>query len=139
MKTALNILAVAIFLAVTANPCFALWDVETVSKERAKELGMKVRSTAAGPGHVQVDLEFKAEGKLKDFSQVDLRLGKGDNLTVSAALREDRSKPGRVAVSFTADSAQLDKLTLRVMVPFTDGGAGGTIYELGVRNFVQLK
>ena len=128
-----------IFLAATASPCFALWDVETVSRERAKELGMKVRSTAAGPGHVQVDLEFKAEGKLKDFSHVDLRLGKGDDLTVSAALREDRSKPGRVVVSFIADSAQLDKLTLRVLVPFTDGGAGGTVYELGVRNFVQQK
>jgi hypothetical protein len=28
--------------------CFAMWDIETVTKERAKELGMEVRSSAAG-------------------------------------------------------------------------------------------
>ena len=139
MKTAFNILATAIFLAVTPNPCFAVWDLEIVSKERAKELGMEVRSTAAGPNHVQVELEFKAESELKHFSQVDLRFGKGDNLAVAAPLREDRSKPGRVAVSLTADLAQLDKLTLRVMVPFRDGGAGGTVYEIRVKDFVELK
>ena len=139
MRTGFNVLAVAIFLALTPNPCFAVWDIEIVSKERAKELGLEVRSTAAGPNHVQVELEFKAEGKLKYFSQVDLRLGKGDNLAVAAPLREDRSKPGRVAVSFSAYLAQLDKLTLRVMVPFRDGGAGGTVYELPVKDFVEMK
>jgi hypothetical protein len=139
MKTVFNILAVAIFLALTPNPCFALWDLEIVSKERANELGMEVRSTAAGPNHVQVELEFKAEGELKNFSHVDLRFGKGDNLAVTAPMREDRSKPGRVAVNFTADRTQLDKLTLRVMVPFRDGGAGGTVHELRVKDFVELE
>jgi hypothetical protein len=139
MKTILNISAVAVFLVVAPGVCFALWDLEIVSKDRAKELGMEVRSTAAGPNHVQVELEFKAEGKLKNFSHVDLRFGKGDDLVVAAPLREDRSKQGRVAVSFTADLAQLDKLTLRVMVPFRDGGAGGTTHELRVKDFVEVK
>jgi hypothetical protein len=86
-----------------------------------------------------VELAFKAEGALKDFSQVDLRLGKGDDLAVAAALREDRSKPGRVAVSFTADLAQLDRLTLEVRVPYRDGGLGGVVYELPVKDFVEMK
>ena len=47
MKTAFNISAVAIFLTVTPGPCFAEWGIETISKERARELGMEVRSTAA--------------------------------------------------------------------------------------------
>ena len=136
MKTVFNILAVAILLAVTPNPCFALWDIEILSRERAKELGMEVRSTAAGPNHVQVELEFKAEGKLKDFSHLDLRFGKGDNLAVAAPLREDRSKPGRVAVKCFADPAQLDKLSLLVMVP---GTLGGTVHELQVKDFVEMK
>jgi len=139
MKTVFSSLAVATLLSVIPSPCFALWDPVTVSKELAKELGMEVKSTAAGPKHVQVKLEFTTEGALKHFSQVDLSLGKGDELAVSASLREDRSKPGRVSVSFTADSAQLDKLTLRVSVPFRDGGAGGTLYELRVKDFVEVK
>jgi hypothetical protein len=134
----LSTIAILLFVA-APRVCFALWDVDLVSKERAKELGMEVQSTAAGPKHVRVELEFKSEDKLKDFSQIDLRFDQGDNPTLTAALREDRSKPGRVAVSFTADTAQLDKLTLRVMVPFRDGGAGGTTHELRVKDFVEVK
>jgi hypothetical protein len=136
MKTVLNILAVAVFLVVAPSPCFALWGIAPVSKENAKELGMEVRSKPAGPSHVRVELEFKPEDKLKNFSSVDLLIGEGDNPPVTASLREDRSKPGRVVVSFAADRAQLDKLTLRVMVPES---LGGTIYELRIKDFVELK
>jgi len=136
MKTILNISAVAVFLAVVPSPCFALWEIAPVSKEGAKELDMQVRSEPVGPNHVRVELEFKPGGKLKDFSRVDLRIGAGDNPPVTAPLREDRSKPGRVVVSFTADRAQLDKLTLWVMVP---ASLGGIIYDLRVKDFVELK
>ena len=124
MKTIFNILVLADLLLVAPSPCFALWGIATVSKEGAKELGIQVRSEPGGPNHVRVELEFKPERKLKDFSRVDLRIGEGDNPPVTAPLREDRSKPGRVVVSFTADRAQLDKLTLWVRVPEL---AGGTI------------
>src|SRR5258707_588084 len=105
---------------------------------------MEVRTTATGPYRVIVELEFKTEGnfeefspqgKVKDFCRVELRVGQGDNPTVTAPLREDRSKPGRVVVSFTADRAQLDKLSLWVMVPES---LGGTIYDLRVKDFVEL-
>ena len=92
-------------------------------------------------------MEFKTEGKLKDFSPegkfrdysgVELRIGEGKDPLVTAPLREDRSKPkpGRVVVSFTADRTQLDKLKLWVFVPESDGG---TIYDLRVKDFVEPK
>ena len=145
MKTVFNIFVLAVLLVVAPSPCFALWDIALVSKEKAKELGMEVRTTATGPNHVIVQLEFKTEGKFEEFSpegkskdrsRVELRIGAGDNPPVTAPLREDRSKPGRVAVSFTADRAQLDKLTLWVIVPESDGR---TIYDLRVKDFVELK
>ena len=134
MKTAFNVFAVATFLALTPNPCFALWFTETITKERAKDLGMEVRSTPSGPNQVQVELEFNAKGELQNFSHVDLRLGKGDNPAVTAPLREDRSKPGRAVVRFAADRTQLAELRLWVMVPELDGG---TVYDLPVRDFVE--
>ena len=145
MKTTFNIFVLAVLLLGVPSPCFALWEIAPVSKERAKELGMQVRTTATGPNHVIVDLEFKTEGKFKefspegkfkDFSRVDLRIGEGDNPPVTAALREDRSKPGRVVVSFTADRGQLDKINLWVMVP---APLGGTAYDLRVKDFVEIK
>ena len=134
MKTTVYVSVLALFLAVAPSPCFALWDVALVTPELAKKLDMEVRSMAAGPNHVTVELDFRTEGALKDFSRVDLRISEGDNPLLTAALREDRSKPGRVMASFTADRAQLPKLSLRVMVP---GGAGGSIYDVRVRDFVR--
>src|SRR3954453_13351859 len=141
MKTAFSITVLAVLL-VAPGECFAEWSIENVTKDRARELGMEVRSVdAGGPNHVRVELEFMVEcklkeydGRMKDHSRVDLRIGEGDNPPVIAPLREDRSKPGRVVVRFTADRTQLDKLTLWVMVPGTLGGDG---YELRVKDFVE--
>jgi len=146
MKTLFGIAVLAVLL-VAPSPCFALWVTVRVSKERAKELGMEVRTTEAGPNQVRVELEFKTEGKFekfspegkfRDYSGVELRIGEGKDPLVTAPLREDRSKPkpGRVVVSFTADRTQLDKLKLWVFVPESDGG---TIYDLRVKDFVEPK
>jgi hypothetical protein len=135
MKTGFSIAVLAVLL-VAPSPCFALRWTVLVSKEQAKEIGMEVRSKAAGPNQVLAELEFKVEGKLKNFSRVNLQFGEGDNPPLTAPLREDRSKPGRIVVSFTADRAQLDKFTLRVMV---EESLGGPIYELRIKDFVEPK
>src|SRR5262245_50733890 len=118
MKTAFSLAVLAVLLAAPGR-CFALWLIAPVSKDGAKKLGIEVRSTAAGPDQVRVELEFKTEGKLErfipggkfqDWSGVELRVGEGKNPLVTAPLQEDRSKPGRVVVGFTADRAQLEKL-----------------------------
>ena len=62
---------------------------------------------------------------------VELRIG---DPSITAPLREDRSKPGHVVVVFTADRTQLDNVTLRVFVP---APLGGTVYELQIKNFVE--
>ena len=146
MKPVFTILTVAIAFALTPRPSFAIWDVVTVSNAETKKLGMEVRSKATGANHVHLVLEFKVEGPLKEFdgqfkdrSGVYLRIGERDNLTVSATLREDRSKAGRVVVGVTIDRAQLDKLTLMVAVPGSPGTVGGTYYELRAKDFVELK
>jgi hypothetical protein len=136
MKTLFSISAVAVLFVAAPSRCFALWEIAPVSRERAKEMGMEVRSERAGPNHVRVELEFKAEGELKNFSRVDLRVGKGDNPPVTAPVREERLKGGHVKVSFTADRSQLGKMSLWVMVPGSDGG---TVYDLRVKDFVDPK
>jgi hypothetical protein len=136
MKPIFTTSAVAVFFFVATSPCFALWGIAHISKEQAKEIGMEVRSERAGPNQVRVELEFKTDGGLKNFSRVELQIGEGDNSLVTAPLQEDRSKPGRVVVSFTADRAQLDKARLRVRVPES---LGGTIYDLRVKDFVDPK
>jgi hypothetical protein len=135
MKTVFSLAVLAVLL-VAPGRCFALWLIAPVSKEGAKEMGIEVRSTEEGANQVRVELEFKAEGPWKNFSGVHLRLGEEYNPSLTAPLQADRSKPGRVVVSFQADRAQLDKINLWVDVP---GSLGGTIYQLRVKDFVELK
>ncbi len=135
MKTVFGISTWAILLAV-ASPCYALWESSPVSKKQGKAMGIEVRSTKAGPNHVVVEIEIKTERKLKDFGWIELRFGEGDNPPLTVPLREDRSTPGQVAVKFTADRNQLNKIKLGVMVPEPTGGVE---YVLEAKDFVELK
>lgn len=142
MKALLNIPVLILLLVAAPSPCFDLWDVWSGSKKEAKELGFEIRSRPNGATELSVELEIKTEGEFKSFSRVDhpgrveLQIKEGKMSLVSATLKEARSKPGHVVVSFSADRAQLERITLRVWIP---GSLGGTIYELRVKEFVQLK
>src|SRR5262245_23423353 len=135
MKALFIFSAVAIFLVVAPSSCFADWGIASLSRERAKELGVEVRSKGAGLNQVHIELEFKPEGELKNISRVDLRFGEGDNPALTAPLEVDRSKPERVAVNLTAGRAHLDKVTLEVWA--RENYLGGTIYQLPIMEFVE--
>lgn len=125
----------ALFAA--SGQCFAMMSIAHVSKERAKELGIEIRSQAAGPHAVWVELEFKARGKLKNFSRVDLEIREGEKLLVGyAALREKRSSSGSVVVGFMADRACLDRITLTMVVGAPMNMAG---YVLRLKDFPGLE
>ncbi|MBI3851913.1 MAG: hypothetical protein HY298_16780 [Verrucomicrobia bacterium] len=137
MKTIFKISVLAVLLAVATSPCFAMMEIAQVSKARAKELGMEIRSKANGPNEVWVELEFKPEGKLKDFIHVSLEIRQGKKFLLGyAPLREKPSGSGSVVVSFLANRAYLDKITLSVVVGRPMDMTG---YELRVKDFVELE
>jgi len=89
-----------------------------------------------GPNEAWVELEFKAEGELKDFRHVSLEVREGEKLLVGyAPLRERASSSGRVLVGFMANRAYLDKVTLRVV---TGHPMNTTGHDLRVKDFVEL-
>src|SRR4051794_39164815 len=98
----------AVFAALLAAPgsCHALWDVASVTKESAKEMGVRVRATPSGQNRIALEVELPTGREFKDLDRVDLEVG-GNNPLVIVPLKEDRSKPGRVVVRFTADRAHL--------------------------------
>jgi hypothetical protein len=137
MKTTLIGSAVAVLLVVLApGRCFGMMEIEVVTKERAKALGMEVKVTAAGPELVRVALAFKTDGELKAFNRVDLEIRDGEKLIMSSALKEEKAGEGQVAVSFAADRGRLDKITLRVVVIPAPRDIRG--YEIRVKDFVEV-
>jgi hypothetical protein len=147
MKTIFNISVVTCLLVAASSRCLAVTSFEIVSKARAKELGMEIRSKpSTGTNGVRVELEFNAEGEFKNFSPdgsinpeganyVELRMTEGENALVTAALRLNRGSPGHLKVSFDADRAQMEKISLWVVVG--SGDLPGGAYELRMKDFVD--
>ncbi|HVS34106.1 MAG TPA: hypothetical protein VMS17_00910 [Gemmataceae bacterium] len=128
-------LGVVVVLGIIPSRCFALMGIKPVSKDEAKEMGIVIRLTDSGPKDCWVELEFKPEGKLKDYSHVSLEIRDGDKLLVGyAPLQEKRTDSGSVVVRFLADRAYLDKITLSVVAGFPTNRTG---YELRVKDFVE--
>lgn len=127
----------AILLAMTAGRCVAEMVIEQVTKPRAKELGMEIRAKAAGPEGVKVTLEFDAKGELTSFSRVDLEMREGAKLLFSTTLREQKSAPGHVVVSFVVDRSHLDNVALRVVT--SEPALGGAGYDVRVKDFVDVE
>src|SRR6185369_12965747 len=106
---------------IASSLCFAEMSLGFVHKKEAKEMGIELRAKPSGSDAVWVELEFKAEGKLKgysreNFSRVELRIMEGEKLLVGyAALQERRSGSGSIVVSFMANRAYLDKIVLWVV------------------------
>jgi len=117
MKTMFNVSAWIIFSMMASSSCFAMMGIRQVSREEAKALGLQIHSQANGPGEVWVELEFKAEGKLRDFSHVNLEIRQGEQFLLGyAALRESRSESGSIKVGFMANRSYLDKILLYIIV-----------------------
>ena len=122
-------------LAAAVNRCHAFESIEVVTKERAKELGMEIRASPAGPDAVRVELAFESKGELKGYSRVALEIHDEGKLHLSATLREEPSKPGHIVVSFAADRTRFSGLTLKV-VTLSGGERVGRVLQ--IRDFVDL-
>jgi hypothetical protein len=124
---------VTLLLAVCAGPCFGMMSIENVTKERAKALGMEIRTAQAGPDAVRIELEFPTTGELKSFTLAEMEYREGTKW-ISTSLKEEKATEGHIVVSFVADRASLDKITLRVVT--RSGERTMTGHDLRVKDFV---
>jgi hypothetical protein len=135
MITLRKALPLFMLLFATARVCLADWLVEDVSVERAKELGATLRIQTDGDAGIKVTLDFRAEGSLKDFNRVELRVEAEGKSLLSAPLQVTR-RADRASVHFSAASSELPNSSLTVFVP---GGLGGEAYRFKLKDFVDLK
>jgi hypothetical protein len=134
MKRTTASLSLMLLLFAASNRCLAEMGIVEVSRERAREFGIDVRSTQNGPDEIWVELEFKPEGKLKNFKHVSLEIrDQGMLLLGYAPLGEKRPKSGSVVVGFLVNRSYLDKVTLSVVTGFPMNLTG---HELRLREFV---
>jgi hypothetical protein len=131
---AMFLMSVLILALSASSQCFAMRSIGLVSPKEAKESGMEIRLTPNGTNEVWVELEFKAEGKFKDFNHVSLEIRDGEKFLLGwAPLKEKRAGSGSVLVNFLANRVYLDKIALCVVV----GDMGDAGWELRMKDFVE--
>ena len=138
MKTLPHLAALVLVLVATSGRCLAMIEIENVTKDRAKELGIELRGKANGPKEAWIELELRPEGKLKAFHHVSLEI-RGDDegkefLLGWTPLESKRTSTGIVVVRVMANRAFLEKVTLRVVC----GAMGEEGHDLRVKDFVDL-
>ena len=128
------VVAVLGVLLLAASPCFALRSIGVISQKDAKEMGVELRVKGSGPDQVWVELEFKAEGKLKDFHHAELEVQEGEKVLIAyAALRETRPRPGHVVIRFLTDRSYLQKISIQLVL----GDIGDEGWIVRVKDFVD--
>ena len=126
--------AVLGLLLLAVNPCFALRSIGYILQKEAKEMGLEVRANGSGPDQVWVELEFKAEGKLKDFHHAELEIQEGEKVLIAyAALRETRPRPGHIVIRFLTDRSYLHKISVQLVL----GEIGDQGWIVRVKDFVE--
>ena len=134
-KTMMNVSVLTFLLFAASSQCLAMLSIEDVSTNRAKELGVTIRTNMNGQAGIQVWMEFKTEGELKKITYVELQIGDGEHRIMSAPLLVSYSSPGRVAVRFSASPAYVPKSTLTIVV--SDTALITTGYRFRVKDFIE--
>ena len=128
---------VALLLCALTQNCFGLRSLATLTPERAKELGVTLRSHPNGESGVRVVLEFKAAGELRGFTHVELEIVTAEGKrVVDAMLRSERSAAGMIEASFSADPAWLARSTLTICT--TEGQRSHVGHMIAVKDFLPI-
>jgi hypothetical protein len=134
-KTIMHISVLTFLLVAASSQCFAMLALEDVTTNRAKELGVTIRTNMNGQAGIKVQMEFKTEGELKKITYVELQIGEGESRIISAPLLVSYPSPGRVAVGFSAYPAYLSKCILTIAV--YGGPKGDWGYRFKVKDFIE--
>jgi hypothetical protein len=134
MKHALRICFATFLLVALVAPCFALMGIGFVSPKEAKELGIDLRIKDSGPDACWIELEFKPEGRFKEFQWVSMEIAEGDKLLLGYTPLKDTRESGKIIVRFMAGRAHLDKITLRIVTGFPSNYSG---HDLRLKEFTK--
>jgi hypothetical protein len=135
MKAMFNVSVFALLLFTAASECFALQRNMIVAKDGAREMGVTFRSNLNGEAGVKVSIEFKPQGKLKNFAFADLTIVAGGKPLVSAPLLTSRPNPDSVRVCFSADPSYLGTTVLTIVVQ--EGEETRIGYQFLVKDFLE--
>jgi hypothetical protein len=130
----LTFLALLLLLSGLPGPALALSDIEEVSKERAKELGITVLLKPR-EDDVSAQVAFTAAGAMKEFRWADLEVTQGGKRLVTVTLLPQKPAPDRVQLGCSLDPTAVEGTSVTIFVYNDPRSAGGIGYRLRLKDF----
>ena len=137
MRT-IRIISVLALMFFASASCFGDIGVESVSKERAKELGVTITTRMVATNEVGVWLEFAPKGELQTFSSAKLEITSGERRLVAATLAPEKQTKDSVVVYFSTDKEHLATSTLLIFYRLSGGFPPYSAFSFNVGDFVSL-
>jgi len=112
--------ALLVFLLFASASCFGSVVIETLTKEKAKLLGISLTTKTVAINQVEVLFQFAPKGNLQAVVSVALDISSGDRKLLLATLSPSKQTADLVVYRFMTDPAYLAGSSLKVC--FRDGG-----------------
>lgn len=135
-----QILTMILVLGASSLQSHAMYELQSLTKEKAEKSGVTIKSRPNGAAGTKVWLELKKDGSLGDFTFIELRMEDGDG----KHLLSNRLQPHPVAhdqsedfitVSFSVKSSQLGSCSFWL---YKNGRLlGGEILTIKVSDFLD--
>ena len=136
MKTIRIISVLALVLFASAS-CFGSILVESVSKERARQLGVTITTKIVATNEIGVWLEFAPKGELQTFSSATLEITSEERRLVAATLAPLKQTQDSVVVYFSTDTEHLAESTLMIFHKVSGGFPPYDAFSFNVGDFVS--
>jgi hypothetical protein len=130
MKTILLPAAVLILL-LASGPGYALMGIMHVDKDKAKELGIAVKTESVGES-IYVRVEFESAKELTNFQHAQLSLG-GNGRTLTTTI-QPRKENDRTVIFFAADPKTVTDCEITLVVRHAPRSMTG--YRIHMKDFV---
>lgn len=133
----LTLAASALCLGVAAERCSALAVIQPVAQDKAKELGITVRSQPSANDDLIVIVEFKKQGEMREFRWADLELSRNGKRVISSAIQPRTTDKDTVRLDLYMDPAAVPDTSVTIFV--YNQPRGGIGYRLKLKDFYPLK
>lgn len=133
-RSLLVLLTAGLCIVAFAQRSSALAVLEDVSKDRAKQLGIIVRSQPSANDDLMVIVEFKKQGDMRGFRWADVELRRKGKRVISSAIQPRTTDKDSVRLDLYMDAAAIPDTTVTIFV--YNQPRSGIGYRLKLKDFL---
>jgi hypothetical protein len=136
-RALLTLFGAVLCLGAFARQSSALAVIQPVAAEKAKELGITVRSQPSANDDLMVIVEFKKQGDMREFRWADMELSRNGKRVISSAIQPRTTDKDTVRLDLYMDPDAVKDTSVTIFV--YNEPRSGVGYRLTLKDFLPQK